>query len=396
MGKGLRLVLSAGALLLCLVSLTWLAPYWAVPVAEWLGREDPSGGDLAPVGGEAPAPAPVPRTVLSAEEIKLNPLSGYMGLTDAGRAGYDMITAGFEAYAGSVSLEGLGLTGEDLSAVLAAVEADCPQYFYPDVTAFYNDPYTGEVTSVEIAYAGPPELIAPRREQAEAWRAGVLASAPQDLSNADLALWLHDWLVGNLSYSAEAENNQNILSVIDTGTSVCAGYTKAYAYLLQGAGIFAIYVPGGIEGEAHAWNLVQIDGEYGWIDTTWDDPSFAGSDYSYVSHIFYGLGTEELKVDHVFENERPEYAGIGQPSFNYFVSKGMLFDLDSQGSFEVLSEITKKAKESGGSVVEARMADAGQVNLVVARLMFAGSLIPSFFEFTRNPDHPVVTFFYSR
>ena len=54
--------------------------------------------------------------------------------------------------------------------------------------------------------------------------------------------------------------------------AVCAGYAKAYAYLLSLAGIPCGYMTGNIHegGGGHAWNLVKLDGEMYQVDVTWN------------------------------------------------------------------------------------------------------------------------------
>ena len=48
---------------------------------------------------------------------------------------------------------------------------------------------------------------------------------------------------------------------------VCAGYAHAFQYCMQKLGIPAAYIVG-YAGEAHAWNLLQLGGEYYCMDVT--------------------------------------------------------------------------------------------------------------------------------
>ena len=62
----------------------------------------------------------------------------------------------------------------------------------------------------------------------------------------------------------------------EDSTSVCDGYSLAYLYLLQQAGLTAAVIVGeaGSDKETmggHAWNVVQIDGVWHEVDSTWDD-----------------------------------------------------------------------------------------------------------------------------
>ena len=61
---------------------------------------------------------------------------------------------------------------------------------------------------------------------------------------------------------------------------------KAASISLQQLGIYCIYVTGQTTdpngGVAdHAWNIVQCNGQYYYVDATWGDPIFLGEDNGY-------------------------------------------------------------------------------------------------------------------
>ena len=68
----------------------------------------------------------------------------------------------------------------------------------------------------------------------------------------------------------ESEHDQNIARVFWKKQAVCAGYARAVQYLLERLGIPCIYVEGNTIGssEGHAWNIVQIGGQYYYVDAT--------------------------------------------------------------------------------------------------------------------------------
>jgi hypothetical protein len=61
--------------------------------------------------------------------------------------------------------------------------------------------------------------------------------------------------------------------------AVCAGYAYAMQYLLRKCGVECTQASGMIrkaDGSAaggHGWNFVKLDGDYYYVDTTWDDSS---------------------------------------------------------------------------------------------------------------------------
>ena len=79
------------------------------------------------------------------------------------------------------------------------------------------------------------------------------------------ALNLYDWLTHHAYYDASLEYHGE--DILFTGYGVCDSYSKAYELLCRTAGIPAerTFAPG------HAWNTLQIDGEWYQADATWDD-----------------------------------------------------------------------------------------------------------------------------
>lgn len=103
-------------------------------------------------------------------------------------------------------------------------------------------------------------------------------------------LILHDYLVSHTSYNYERAHNQPAPSnriygaygALVDGDAVCHGYTLAYKALLNKAGIESLFVGSDrVDGIGHAWNLVELDGEYYHIDATWNDKAEGNSRYTY-------------------------------------------------------------------------------------------------------------------
>ena len=101
------------------------------------------------------------------------------------------------------------------------------------------------------------------------------------LTDKETALVLHDWLTTNATYDyygldvEQRENTYKAEGVLLDGTGVCDSYAQAYSYLLNKVGIQNRYIAGDTGGEKnntnHAWDLVLIDGQWQFVDVTWDD-----------------------------------------------------------------------------------------------------------------------------
>lgn len=106
---------------------------------------------------------------------------------------------------------------------------------------------------------------------------------------------IHDWIVSNIAYDSRLVSYSAYDGLIK-GETVCQGYALITYEMMKQAGIPVTIVEGTSRGISHAWNLIQIDGKWYHIDTTWDDPvpDVAGR----VVYNYYNLTDAELKADH--------------------------------------------------------------------------------------------------
>ena len=118
---------------------------------------------------------------------------------------------------------------------------------------------------------------------------------------------VHDYLVDNISYdsSLSKQNIYNIYGALVNRECVCEGYARAFKYLLDELDISCVMVIGtgtNSQGETenHAWNYVQLNGNWYAVDSTWDDPVvIGGGTASEESRYKYFLvGREIIDQDH--------------------------------------------------------------------------------------------------
>lgn len=131
----------------------------------------------------------------------------------------------------------------------------------------------------------------------------ILAGMPTG-SDYEKELYLHDALIKKVTYTYSKLEEQNGYTTLVEGKGVCAGYAFALQYLLMRAGIQSYYVVG-YAGENHAWNLAKIDGEWYYVDATWDDPlTGSGSDSAYSPfHTYFNLSAEMMAEDHTLSGQ---------------------------------------------------------------------------------------------
>lgn len=331
------------------------------------------------------------REVLNANQILSNPLSGFAQLSTDEQAAYLRISNEIEQLNSNVSLSGNNVNEDQFKKISQAILKDHPEFFYID-TIEYLKTIDGKVESVTVNFIDSVDAIELQKQSVERWKNNILSQITSEMSNYDIALFLHDYLVKTTSYDENTPNNQSLLSIVKYASSVCAGYAKAYQYLLNEAGIFSTYVSGDSLVGPHAWNLLEIDGEYGWVDITWDDPNFSGNNVpiEYISHTYFGLSTEELNKTHFFSSEE-SYPNVLEPSFNYFNKEGLSFDLSNLGD-SYRAEQAIISAQNNQDTIELKFTDFDQANNFLRQLSYNPLLYSSTINYINDKNYPVLTF----
>jgi len=109
---------------------------------------------------------------------------------------------------------------------------------------------------------------------------------------------INDYIVSNTAYGTKTKASpHSAYALLMEGQAVCQGYALTTYKMLEQAGFDVKYVVGTVNGnEAHAWNLVKVDGKWYHLDTTWNDPlpnRFGASSYDY-----FLVTDAQLKKDH--------------------------------------------------------------------------------------------------
>lgn len=181
-------------------------------------------------------------------------------------------------------------SAEALAKVFEAVYNDHPEIFWLDTSYQYGYYSSGKVAKVILSFNETADDIEQAKAQFDKAAEKIVQGA-QAFNNAfDKELYVHDALNELAEYNENAPLNQSAYSALVGGSSVCAGYSKAFQYLMQQIGIPCYYCVGYANGE-HAWNIVYIDGVYYNVDVSWNDG--AANPYEY-----FNMPYEEFRLTH--------------------------------------------------------------------------------------------------
>ncbi len=240
---------------------------------------------------------------------------GYSQLeSDIQRSIYQVMVQGIAALEEQIRFHAEGVTDEDVFFVEEMVYCDHPEFFWFDGSVQLQIYDNGDMVLYPTEgyhIDGHPvtaESVVPYIQAMETVAREVLAGMPEGTAY-EKARYLHDFVAYRVSY-AEALDHQTSYGALIKGVSVCAGYSRAYQYLLQKAGIEAFYVTGYATSntaeapQPHGWDLVFLDGKCYYTDVTWDDQN---TDLFYT---YFMLCREDMGVSHT--PDRPELLPDGE------------------------------------------------------------------------------------
>ncbi|MBQ7595411.1 MAG: hypothetical protein IJU45_01965 [Clostridia bacterium] len=261
------------------------------------------------------------------------------------------------------------MSADELSKVFEAVVYD-----NPDLMCFGRD--CSIITEGKYCYFKPKytmdlEEFIQKRVFMENMADEIISQMDVSYTQFERELFIHDYIIKNCRYSRDGDFNNLTYSCIVDSFASCEGYAKATKYLLEKAGIECYTVIGdasddGREPESHMWNIVNIEGGYYYLDTTWDDPNTSSGE---ASHIYFNLTQSELEKDH---GNFPVYFECSSTKYNYFNATGKLFKTYRWSDDEKIISLLGKEAKKGGDFIEIKFTNKAAYSSAVYNLAKQG------------------------
>lgn len=196
----------------------------------------------------------------------------------------------------------------NIKAVMQDFLNDYPGLFYINGAFKYN--YSTETQLVTKVKLTAIENYHEKSKQLQDKATEILTNVSESWTELDKALYLHDYIATHVGYAKQdyqnAVNNMaanggkvvlttpnvyDAYGALVNGVTVCQGYSEAYKLLLDRLGIPCEIVDS--DTMNHAWNQIQINGNWYHVDITWDDPTW--NLQGRVLHTHFLASDEELE-----------------------------------------------------------------------------------------------------
>lgn len=264
---------------------------------------------------------------------------------------------------------------EDIEKVFYAVMNDHPELFF--VSGYTYTKYTMADKLLKISFSGTYTMDTYERvlREREIDRAAeeCLQALPAEASDYEKVKYVYEYVILHTDYRKDAPDNQNICSCLLSGESVCQGYAKTVQYLLNRAGINSVLVSGTVYGgQAHAFNLVEVERQCYYVDATWGDPSYqseekdegAGS-LPQINYDYLCVPAVMLEKTHTVDTlfALPECTSM---QANYYVTEGAYF---TEYDEEAVEDFFEKAQDAGKTTITFMCSDDAVYDTFVTELV---------------------------
>ena len=270
---------------------------------------------------------------------------------------YDILLVGMLAHGQRITIEECGLNLAGLQKVYATVRNDYPELFWVGSSCKV---YTAGKTITDCLpdYLYSEDICEKMIANIEVVR-DTLVAGLDNRTDYEKAMYFFDYIVRSTeydmdSYDKSVAGNEDedtalascIYGVLLKNSAICEGYSKAFQYLNNCVGINCIYVTGKSHDQGHAWNYIQLDGEWYAVDTTWSDP--VGSDIT--TYAYCMINDEAISRDHKTQMDYALPACTGR-QYNYYVYNG--FELQTYSDTQV-TDMFLRAYAKGKGFAEIR------------------------------------------
>lgn len=251
----------------------------------------------------------------------------YNKLNDAQKYIYLTLAEGIESFDSDIVIKENKITKdlevyENINIAFDALKKDNPEIFY------ISDKYETESvnftvfskTKIYVKYISDKEKITKMiTELNQKVNKTIEENITAGMTDYDKELAIHDALSEYIEYFKYKkiedipDIKHNAYSALVKKSAVCDGFSKAFKIIMDKLKINCIFVVGITDKTPHAWNMVELDGEYYQVDLTSDQYEEEGT-----YHIYFNITDSEMAKTHTL-TEKELLPTCKATKYNYYV-----------------------------------------------------------------------------
>lgn len=206
---------------------------------------------------------------------------------------------------------------------------------FPHVKKYWTE-YNGDF-EVMFNYRMTADEISSMNMAAEKAAKNIIAQLSPDMDDYEKLKFFHDYLILNCETDKNYAFADTVYGALVEKKALCEGYSKAFSYLCNLAGIENVLVTGETY-VAHMWNMVKLDGNWYHVDVTWDksDDQLHKVFPDVVLYQYFMVTDAVIRNTHTVYTQPfapPQAFGTAE---NYFVREGA--DISSREELLTVSE----------------------------------------------------------
>ena len=160
------------------------------------------------------------------------------------------------------------ISTNSLTTIIESVYNDHPELFFVDNSYSYKYTKDDRCAQIILKYNSTVNNLDSSINTFNDKVNYIISKANSYSSNYEKEKYVHDYLINNVSYNENASLNQTAYSALVNGQTVCAGYARAFQYIMTKLGIPTYYCVGYSQNQNHAWNIIRLDDGYYNVDVT--------------------------------------------------------------------------------------------------------------------------------
>lgn len=193
------------------------------------------------------------------------------------------LVAGMRERQDSINIRDYQITVQEFDAIWQRVLLSNPELFMLNGYCRYSSSQ-GKMVTVLPEYTMSVEEYAAARVVYEDGVAAIVEQVDPNWSELEQVLFIHDYLASHFEYDL-SYSIYDAYQFLVYGKGVCESYTKVFMAVARELGIDVSYVRS--TNLNHAWNLVEVDGNWYHLDVTHDDP--IADRLGYARHTYFLL-----------------------------------------------------------------------------------------------------------